>query len=86
VVLKIDQENLKTFLQHLLMMNRKKIFSLVLTLKKSTPSGPAISRGIFRSRGSTVPGSGMESPQKNSLDLKICMWRGMRSPKFFRIK
>ena len=56
------------------------------TFMKSTPSAPAGPLASFPSKGSRVPGSGMLSPQKNSLDLKICMWRGMRSPKFFRIR
>ena len=53
---------------------------------KSTPSAPAKSLGNFFSTGSIVPGSGMLSPQKNSLDLKICMCRGIKSPRLRRIK
>ena len=53
---------------------------------KSTPSAPAMSRGSFFSIGSIVPGSGILNPQKNSFVLNICMWRGIRSPKFRLIK
>jgi hypothetical protein len=45
--------------------------TIKLTFRKSSPSGPEVSLGIFLSRGSIVPGSGMERPQKNSFDLKI---------------
>ena len=56
------------------------------TFMKSTPSTPAISLGNFFSMGSMVPGSGMLRPQKNSLDLKICICRGIKSPKFLRMR
>ena len=56
------------------------------TFIKSTPSGPARSLGSFFSMGSIVPGSGILKPQKNSFVLNICIWRGIRSPKFLRIK
>ena len=42
---------------------------------KSAPSVP-ISFSNLCSRGSIVPGSGMLSPQKNLLALKICMYHG----------
>ena len=58
----------------------------IITFIKSTPSAPAMSRGSFFSIGSIVPGSGMLNPQKNSFVLNICMWRGIRSPKFRLIK
>ena len=58
----------------------------ITTFIKSTPSAPAISRGSFFSIGSIVPGSGILNPQKNSFVLNICMWRGIRSPKFLLIK
>jgi bacterioferritin-associated ferredoxin len=58
----------------------------VFTFIKSTPSSPAKDLGNFFSTGSMVPGSGILRPQKNSLDLKICICRGIKSPKLRRIK
>ena len=57
-----------------------------ITFIKSTPSSPAKDLGNFFSTGSMVPGSGILRPQKNSLDLKICICRGIKSPKLRRIK
>ena len=58
----------------------------VLTSRKSKPSEHRTSGGNLISKGSRTSGFGILRPEKNSLILKSCMWRGIKSPKVLRIK